>query len=253
MFALEHFLIFALIVFAAFFLKAMTGFGPAIVVITFGSILLHPHKLIPLSSMLDFVAGGILFFMEFRKSGWKFYTPIAIVMMAGAVFGGFLLHAVAVDIMKMILSGFILLLGLWFLLQSRFINTSKLKDCLPDSVNVVDMGISTLSGILGGFVGISGPPIIWHMGRHFQKEAFRQALIPIFWGAALMRVITYSSLGMIDFSMLLNGVFLLPFLFLGLWLGNRIFHVLPEKRFRMVVGCVLIVMAARMVVTQFLL
>lgn len=240
-----------MIIFFAFVLKGMTGFGPAIVSITFGSLFLHPHDLIPLSSMLDFVAGILLFVHQFRKGGWRYWLPMMVSIMAGAVLGGLLLKQVDVEVMKLILSVCILILGFWFAFVDPNRHAGRLAATLPEKSRFSDLAVSLFSGWLGGFISISGPPLVWHVGRQFQKVAFRQILIPVFLGAACMRVVTYASIGLINETNLIYAALTLPFLLMGLYVGNHIFYKISESVFKRIVGYVLIVMAVRMLVVYF--
>lgn len=241
-----------MIVFLAFLMKAMTGFGPAIVIITFGSLFFHPHDLIPLSSMLDCIAGLILFIHQFHKEGWRYWLPMTLSIMVGAILGGYMLKQVDVQIMKFILAASILILGLWFVVADPSKRKHSLSSKLPDRINASALSVSLFAGWLGGFIGISGPPLVWYAGRKFEKVAFRQVLIPIFLGAALMRVVTYASVGLIHQANIMYAATSLPFLLVGLYVGNHIFYKLSEKIFKQVVGGVLICMAVRMLVVYFI-
>ncbi len=240
------------IVFLAFLLKGMTGFGPAIIVITFGSLLFHPHALIPLSSVLDCIAGLILLVCQYKKDGWRYWLPMTFSIMAGAVLGSVLLRQVDVELMNLIIAFSIFILGWWFVHTGQAKRLNNLSCRLPGKTRCSDLFVSLFAGWLGGFIGISSPPLIWHVGRQFQKAAFRQVLIPVFLGAALMRVITYAGVGLIHKTNMLYAVTALPFLLAGLYVGNHIFYQLSEKIFKRIVGIVLIVMASRMLAVYFL-
>ena len=56
---IEYYLL-PLVAFLAYLLKAMTGFGPAIVFISLGSLFVSPHPAVVTSSILDIIAGIML-------------------------------------------------------------------------------------------------------------------------------------------------------------------------------------------------
>jgi uncharacterized membrane protein YfcA len=101
-------------------------------------------------------------------------------------------------------------------------------------------------GFCGGLFGISGPPIIWQFGRKFAKHAFRQTLVPIFFAAALARTVTYGCTGLVTTQVLLYVLSALPGLFLGIYLGNKVFFRISEAWFNRVAGLVLIIVALQL-------
>lgn len=235
-----------LIALLAFVLKGITGFGPAIVVIAFGSLLLPPQAIIAVSAILDVAGGGVLLRMDRASKGRRFWVPLGAAILLGAVAGSFFLKIVPAEPFRISLSAAIFLLGVWFLVGRGRIDPSRLRDSFPDRCTPLDAAVTALGGFCGGFFGISGPPIIWHFGRMFTKTVFRQALIRIFLVAAVVRVIAYSGLGMVDGDILLYALSAMPGLFLGIWLGDRIFLKISEVVFGRIVGAVLLVVAVKL-------
>jgi len=235
-----------LIALAAFVLKGVTGFGPAIIVIAFGSLFLPPHVVIAVSAILDMAAGGILLRIDRSVKGWRFWVPLGISILVGSVIGSFFLKAVPAEPFRIALGVAIFTLGLWFLAGRTRTDGSNLMETMPDRCGVADIAVTVTGGFCGGFFGISGPPIIWHFGRTLGKKIFRQTLIRIFFVAALARVATYSTLGLVDLQIFLYALAALPGLFLGIYLGNRIFLRISESMFSRIVGAVLLAIAVKL-------
>ncbi len=244
---LEYILL-PIIAFGAFVVKAVSGFGPALVVIGVGSVILPPHTIVPLSSMLDATAGVILFFMDPVSGGRKYWGPLAVAIVAGSVVGGVLLSLVNPDLFRVVLAVAILGLAIWFALFRSRSEGSQLADGLPSRASSSDMIASASGGILGGFLGISGPPILWHFGRRFTRRVLRQVLIPIFLAAAIARVVTYAGAGLVDQSVLIYYCISLPGLLLGIFVGNKIFLSISEKVFSRAIGIILFVAGVRLLV-----
>jgi len=246
----EYFLL-PLIAFLAFLLKAMTGFGPAIIVIAFCSLFIAPHKVIAMSAVLDAVAGGILLRTDWSRGGFRFWGPLAVAIVLGAVIGGIFLNMIPPSYFRLLLGTAIFLLGLWFLIGRPDRAEDRLLNALPDQSSRADVSVSLLGGVCGGLFGISGPPIIWHFGRRFAKRAFRQILVPIFLAAALARIITYASLGIMDRQVLYYVLISIPGLLPGIYFGNKIFSSASEMTFRRIAGAVLLLIAAQQVISFF--
>jgi uncharacterized membrane protein YfcA len=140
----------------------------------------------------------------------------------------------------------ILLLGLWFgLLRGRG-NGEGLSGQLPARATGPDVIAAGLGGVMGGFLGISGPPILWHFGRKLGKEPLRAILIPIFLGAALARVATYVGTGVINGQVLLAFAVALPGLIAGILAGNRAFVRISEQTFGRIIGAILFLVGIRL-------
>ncbi len=236
-----------LIALAAFVLKATTGFGPAIVVIALGSLLMAPQEVIATSSILDMAAGALLLGMDRPRGRLGFWLPLAAAIVSGAVIGGLLIVTIPEGWFHYIFSVAILVLGLWFIFgRGRSADNGSLVDRLPQRCSPGDTAMTFFGGFCGGLFGISGPPIIWQFGRKFAKHAFRQTLVPIFFASALARAVTYGCTGLVTGQVLLYVFASLPGLLLGIYLGNKVFFRLSETWFNRVAGAVLIVVAIQL-------
>jgi uncharacterized membrane protein YfcA len=244
---IQHFLL-PLVAFAAFFVKAVSGFGPALVLIGVGSMFLPPHTIVPLSAMLDATAGAILVFMDPVAGGRKYWGPLALAIVAGSVAGGILLSLISPELFRLVLAVAVLLLAVWFIFFRSRSTGGDLTDELPSRASGGDMTAAAAGGLMGGFLGISGPPVLWHFGRRFAKRALRQVLIPIFLAAAIARVATYSATGLVDATVLLYYCVSLPGLLLGIYVGNRVFLSISEKAFSHVIGLILLAAGLRLLV-----
>ena len=230
----------------AFFVKGATGFGPSIVLIALGSLLIEPQQVIVLATLTDVVGGLLLFRANRTPAAIRFWLPMGIVMMTGAIIGGYFLSVIPLDHFDLIISVVILVLGLWFIFGANGAQKMNLRTVLPTKCTPADLGVSMFAGLCGGFFGISGPPMVYHLGRKLAKTAFRQALIPIFLMAAIARLVTYTVTGLVTLPVLKLGAVALPGLLVGLYLGNHLFFKLSEQWFRRVVGIILVITALRL-------
>ncbi len=240
MFEYEYLLLF-IISLMAFLLKAMTGFGPAIIVISLGSLFILPRDVVVLASVLDLIAGGILLKMEWNREGLRFWLPLSIAIVAGSVVGSLFLKLIPAEIFRLVLSIVILIIGVQFVLG---LSKGKLEK-FPEKSDKSDNFFSFIGGLCGGFVGIDGPLLVWHFGRKFAQVAFRRVLIPVFFAAAMARVLTYSATGLMNMEVVKYVAVSIPGLLLGIYFGNRIFFKLSEDQFNRIVGVILIVIALK--------
>jgi uncharacterized membrane protein YfcA len=229
----------------AFLLKAMTGFGPAIIVISLGSLIIDPQTIVATSAVLDSIAGAILLRSDWVRGGHRYWAPVAAAIVVGSVVGAVSLKAIPADLFRRVLGIALLILGIWFIAGRTRGDGRGLTDVLPARSGFTDRLATFVGGVLGGLIGISGPPIIWHFGRRFSKRVFRQILVPVFLIAALARSATYASVGLMDADVVRCIGLALPGLVIGIAVGNRIFLRLSEVVFSRIVGSVLVAAALR--------
>ncbi len=242
------FLILAAIAAAAFFIKGLTGFGPALIFIPVGALFFAPQSIIVASSFLDLIAGLIMWRTVRSVQSVPFMTGLVAAMTAGTVAGVFLLSYVPTEVFRILLGMAVFILGLWFALFRTRASFDRLQEQLPAKCNRKDLGFAGASGLLGGLFGISGPPIIWHLGRQFHMAAFRDALIVFFVFAALARIISFSAAGLVTAETLMYAAAGIPGLLIGLYFGTRVFFSIDETVFSKTVGFALIAFAILLIV-----
>ena len=242
------FLIITTIAAAAFFIKGLTGFGPALIFIPVGALFFAPQSIIVASSFLDLVAGLIMWRTVRSVQSVPFMASLVAAMAAGTAAGVFLLSYVPADTFRILLGITVFILGLWFALLRTKASFDRLQEQLPDRCTRRDLGFAGASGILGGLFGISGPPIIWHLGRQFQMVAFRDMLIVFFVFAAAARIIFFTTAGLVTLESLTYVAAAIPGLLIGLYFGTRVFFSINESIFSRTVGAALIAFAILLIV-----
>ncbi len=234
----------SLVVFAAYFLKGFTGFGPALVMIPFLSLIFDPGTAIITASFFDFLAGGILFISVRKQIQWKFILPIFTALAMGAIFGSYLLGSVPDFWLKKVIGLAILIFAVIILFQK---NGDIEKPEKSKHQQLAKYPIGFFGGFLGGFIGISGPPIIIYMKLFYDKIFFRTQLIGIFFLGSGWRFILYQANNVpLNISMTSIGIFFLVML-AAAWTGAKMHIKVNEIIFNRVVALLLIVPAMNLV------
>lgn len=225
------------VVFAAYFLKAFTGFGPAMIMIPFFTILFDPGTAITAATLYDFLAGSILFISVWKQIKWKFVFSIFCSLAIGAIFGSFLLGKVPESLIKQIIGITILVFAIIILLQKNG-NVERKKS---KKIQSLKYPVGLIGGFLGGFIGISGPPIIIYLKMLYKKTFFRTQLIGIFFFGAGWRFILYR-INNIQFNLDFNaiGVFFI-IMIAAVWVGTKLHFKVNEIIFNRVVAVLLLI------------
>jgi uncharacterized membrane protein YfcA len=233
--------------FFAHIVKGMTGFGPAIVFVSIGTLIYTPIEVIVLAALLDIIGGIYLSVLNphfFQNK--EYWVPIGLLMVIGAIVGSSLLSLVPAAIFEYVLGAAIVLIAFWFL----FGNSEP--DGNPDGtheIGVRDGAVGTFSGFCGGFTGMGGPPLIAYLGAKFEKDLFRAVIVPIFLVAAIARFSTYGVLGMVNTNTLWLYVFPPLGVVLGNHVGDHFFDQVEQKWFTILIGVILLFSGVRLILT----
>lgn len=225
-------IVFAAIVFAAMLTQSCIGFAGALVAMPFISLCLTPREIIP-SYSLVMLAVDILLVAESRQHvAWSKVRTLLLGGLIGIPIGAYGLKHLPAAFIGLAIS----LVTLAFAVVFMFRIAVPLREDRATQV-----GVGLCSGMLGGCVSASGPPVvIYALARKWEKNLFRTTLLTYFTCLAAISVGTYFCMGMMTPKTLrLSAVGLVPAGMaagLGLALKNR----LEERHFRSVVLAVIV-------------
>ncbi|MFC1528520.1 sulfite exporter TauE/SafE family protein [Candidatus Latescibacterota bacterium] len=240
-----HVLIVSLIAVLSFFVKGATGFGNALIMVPLLSVMVGVRHAIVVASILDILAGAILFHKTASFKNKAFWLPMAAAMIAGSITGGIALRFVPVQGFEFVFGTVTMVLGAWFIMGRGGKDESTLPTVTPKTCRPADAAVSALAGLCGGLIGITGPPIVYYLGSRLAKAVFRSTLIALFLFSSTARVATYSVMGLVDTTVLVLAMISIPGTLLGIWLGNHLFIRIREVWFSRLAGAVLIISALR--------
>ncbi len=233
----------SLAVFAAYFLKGFTGFGPALVLIPFFTILFDAGTAINAAAFFDFFAGAFLMWQVRSKLNWSFVLSVFASLAAGAFFGSLLLGIIPVYWLEKVIGVAIFVFALVILFQR---NNEDQNRNYPEWHKYI---IAAFGGFIGGFIGITGPPLVIYMKLRYHKEFFRTQLIGVFFFGSFWRFVLYQWHGV---NMNLTPVLIA--LFLGIMImaqfaGSRLHKKVNEQRFNRIIALVLMVPALQILLS----
>lgn len=147
---------FLLCTMTAALLKSSCGFGFGIFVMMFFPFLLSDYPLaVTVSGMLSVITSSTALMNNFKNIMWKKLLVPLIVYLPVSTFAIFFMVELSSSLMKRLLGAVLIILCIYFLCFNK-----KLKIKATAKSGII---VGTLSGILGGMFGMSGPPIALYL------------------------------------------------------------------------------------------
>ncbi|AAC06499.1 putative protein [Aquifex aeolicus VF5] len=142
--------------------QAFTGFGAGIFIVGILSLFYEPKTVIVSSTVVNLlgIISMLLFLGKITRPNFKILFPLIAGSVAGIGVSAKLLMEIDREVLKALIGGFVLFLGIYdFLVQ-----TNSLKFRLKASPFV---GVFTgfLSGIFAGLIGMGGPPPVVYLNQ----------------------------------------------------------------------------------------
>lgn len=214
-----------LIVLFAFFTRAVTGFGGALLCVPLLALFYDMQFVVPVECALEVVLSLILVPRVFRLVDGRNLAVLLIGALCGSVVGVHLLASLANASLKRALGVFIILVGLHLLRQRH--------GALPIS-RKWGLLAGVVGGVLGGVFGTAGPAYVAYLAHQTSdRQVFRATLIVLFaieytWRLALFGLGGLYSAVEFEFSLWLVPAVLTAAIaghFVHLRVGDRAFRV----------------------------
>lgn len=212
-----EFLFLAIVFFVAGIVPELTGFGVASVSMAIIPLILPVTIAIPLVAIISTIATGIVFLQTKTRENIKYVTPLLIGSFFGIVLGMFFLKTIIdKDILKTALGIFLISYSVFGMFLKKYIwPTGK--------VSGVFVGLA--GGFFGASFNIQGPLVGLYSSSNdsFSKTQTKGLIATYMFFAGFFTVIGHTISGRVTSDVLVYGLFSLPFLLLGLMVGNKIF------------------------------
>lgn len=227
----------------AFFVKGLCGFANTLIFTTIMSFGLSNRNISPVELLLGYPTNAFIAWQERRKMDWKLCLPLAALVVLGSIPGMLLLKNADTGAVKLLFGMVIVGIGIEMLLRER--STKKVKES-----RVLLALIGLLSGVLCGLYGI-GALLGAYIGRVAKDSgAFRANICFVFFVENTMRIALYSAAGILTTGMLLQALYLAPFMALGMYLGVKSRALLNERSAKKLVIVMLIVSGLSLIAAQ---
>ena len=210
------------------FLSGLAGFGTALFALGFWLQVLTPTEAVSMSCVMAVVSGipGVWMLryniLEQPVRLARFVIPAFFGIPIGLV----VLTIVDSGILKLVIAGFLLLYGSFFMFRK---NLPKISRHTP----VIDAVIGFIGGVLGSSTGLSGaPPTMWCAMRPWTKEETRAVTQPYNVLVLLVAASMLAYQGVYDTDNLIRIAIAFPVTLLFAYIGMFVFKQLKDDQFR---------------------
>ena len=150
----------------ASFVQRTTGFGFGIFIMTMLPTIMSSHgEATTLSGILAMTTSLIIVIQKYRFIVWRRLLPILLTFIVVSIGAIFVLKRMEYSILNILLGITLVVVSIYF---SFFSKRIKVKTTLP-----VQITAGTLSGLMGGFFGMQGPPaVLYFVNSEKDKEHY---------------------------------------------------------------------------------
>lgn len=217
--------------FGAAFVRGLAGFGMAILLVPVLGLALPPREAVVVANWLGLLIGLVglrRIIGESERSAFR----ISLVAVLATPLGVFLLARTDPALARMLIA--LIALGSFLLV----LLPKKPAHYAPGVVETGGTGV--LSGLLTGFAGMPGPPVVpYYLRREIPPVLARASMMTIFLVTSLAGVVAASALGVATLREPMLAAILFPAVLLGNWLGHCAFGRISDRAWRGFTGIVL--------------
>lgn len=216
--------------FGSAFVRGLTGFGMAILLVPILALALSPVHAVLLTNFLSVFIG----LSEIRrllrnaeKSAWVIIALVAVTTPLGL----YALSLTTPAIARVVIA---------FIALSAFVAILLPRRGALDHHPATTGGVGILSGLMTGYAGMPGPPVVpYYVGRDIPRETAKASMLLIFTCASSAGLVSGTALGVLEWNLALLAALLFPAVLLGNRLGDRLSGRIADRTWRICVGVVL--------------
>jgi uncharacterized membrane protein YfcA len=213
----------------ASFVQRTTGFGFGIFIMTILPYLMPTYgEATTLSGILTLTTSAAIVWRLRRYVTWQRLWPILLTFIVVSTMAIFVLTRIEDHILKQILGVALIVISIYFALFSQKVKLPTTKQ--------VQVGAGTLSGLMGGFFGMQGPPAVLYFIQSEPTKEHYMAMAQTYFliGNAMMTLVRAYN-GFFTTTVLTDYCFGLGGVIIGTAIGGYVFKHIPNQAFRYVV------------------
>jgi uncharacterized membrane protein YfcA len=215
----------------AAFVRGLAGFGMAILLVPVLGLAIPPREAVVVANWLAMLIGLVGLKKILRASEKSAFQISAVAVLATPL--GVWLLALADPALARLLIALIAFGAFLLVLLPK--KPAHYAPSLPETG-----GTGLLSGILTGFAGMPGPPVVpYYLRREIPAQLARASMMTIFLATSFAGVVSAYALGVATVREPMLAAVLFPAVLLGNWLGTLAFGKVSDAAWRSFTGAVL--------------
>ena len=218
--------------FGAAYVRGLTGFGMAIILVPLLGLIISPEEAVVLGILLQLLIGPVGIRIIMADADRSTAVPIALLAMVTTPLGMVALDATPSDVARLLITLAAVVAFIAVLLPKH-----------PDGhrpTRAAVAGTGFASGILTGFAAMPGPPVVpFYLRRSLDPKVARASMLLIFFGTAIAGTLAALWVGIATWKLFLIALILFPPMWLGNLVGARHFGRVPAHIWQAMVAAVL--------------
>lgn len=216
--------------FGSAFVRGLTGFGMAILLVPILALALSPVHAVLLTNFLSVFIGLSEIRRLLRNAERSAWIIIALVAVTTPL-GLYALSLTTPAIARVVIA---------FIALSAFVAILLPRRGAMDHHPATTGGVGILSGLMTGYAGMPGPPVVpYYVGRDIARETAKASMLLIFTCASSAGLVSGAALGVLEWNLALLAALLFPAVLVGNRLGDRLSGRIADRTWRVCVGVVL--------------
>jgi hypothetical protein len=222
----------AAMTFGAAYVRGLTGFGMAIILVPLLGLIIAPGEAVVLGILLQLLIGPVGIKLILADADRATALPIGLLAMATTPVGMVALDATTPDVARLLIT--VIAVGAFI----AVLLPKQAEGHQPGRIAVAATGLA--SGVLTGFAAMPGPPVVpFYLRRPLEPKVARASMLLIFFLTAIAGTLAALWVGIATSRLLLLSVILFPPMWLGNYVGARHFGRVPEQVWQALVAVVL--------------
>lgn len=227
------------IILVSFVVRGMAGFGSGLIAIPLLALMLPLWVVVPVLTALDLTGAAIHGIGQRLSIAWREILHLALPMLLGIVSGYLVFKSADTDALKMGLGIFVWLYSIYVLSDYHAEQPHSAWWALP---------LGWAGGFISTLYGTGGPFYVIYLSmRGLDKHEFRATVAAVFVFEASTRLVGYALGGMFEMQAIWLVAAAMPFLALGMYLGERAHTTVAPKTFARAIAVLLIFSGAALV------
>ncbi len=222
----------AAMTFGAAFVRGLTGFGMAIILVPLLGMIMPPGEAVVLGIILQLLIGPVGFKRIAADADRRTALPIAALAMLATPIGMIALTSVTPDVARLLIA-IVAIAAFLLILMPQHPDGHR-----PGRVSIGATGIA--SGILTGFAAMPGPPVVpFYLRQRIAPGVARASMMLVFFATAIAGTLASLWLGLATAKLFILSLLLFVPMWLGDRFGTRLFGRVPVRVWRSIVALVL--------------